>query len=179
MKLKQATLLEPVEPPKIDPAKIEEAVTLTTEVLSEMQSGALSVGDKEALGAKVLRQFDMDHFRECLKRRYLDGPGANITQAQTTIEKAREQHLAPPSRRFQACPRSQTDAKSFSFGRTKPQLPSRATSSPQMQSLRMIDVETVIDEYKTMKGSLQNNQRQFPPMLCSDLPTTPLEVEIW
>lgn len=36
-----------------------------------------------------------------------------------------------------------------------------------------IDVERVIDEYKQMKGFLQNNKRQFAPLLYSDLPTTP------
>ena len=98
MKLRQATLCDPIEPPQVDPAKIEEAVTLTTEVLGEMQSGALSVADKEALGAKVLRQLDMEHYKECLKRSYLDGPGASILQAQTSIEKAREQNLAQQAR---------------------------------------------------------------------------------
>ena len=91
MKLRQATLCE-------DPAKIDEAVTLTTEVLGEMQTGALSVADREALGAKVLRQLDMEHYKECLKRSYLDGPGASIMHAQTTIEKAREQNLAQQAR---------------------------------------------------------------------------------
>ena len=81
---------------RVDLAKVEEAVTLTTEVLGEMQTGALSVADKEALGAKVLRQLDMEHYKECLKRSYLDGPGASILQAQTSIEKAREQNLALP-----------------------------------------------------------------------------------
>ena len=79
-------------------AKVEEAVTLTTEVLGEMQTGALSVADKEALGAKVLRQLDMEHYKECLKRSYLDGPGASIMQAQASIEKAREQNLAQQAR---------------------------------------------------------------------------------
>ena len=31
MKLRQATLCDSIEPPKVDPAKIDEAVTLTTE----------------------------------------------------------------------------------------------------------------------------------------------------
>ena len=54
-----------------------------------------TVGDREALGAKVLRQLDMDHFKECLKRSYVDGPGASILHAQTTIEKGRENVFAP------------------------------------------------------------------------------------
>jgi len=54
----------------VDPAKIDEAVTLGG--LGEMQTGALSVGDREALGAKVLRQLDMEHYKECLKRSYVD-----------------------------------------------------------------------------------------------------------
>jgi len=33
MKLRQATLCDPIEPPKVDPAEIEEAVTITTEAL--------------------------------------------------------------------------------------------------------------------------------------------------
>eukprot|EP00434_Breviolum_minutum_P033478 symbB.v1.2.029624.t1/scaffold3268.1/size60008/2 len=98
MKLRQATLCDPIEPPKVDLAKVEEAVTLTTEVLGEMQTGALSVADKEALGAKVLRPLDMEHYKECLKRSYLDGPGASILQAQASIEKAREQNLAQQAR---------------------------------------------------------------------------------
>ena len=56
MKLRQATLCDPIEPPQVDPAKIEEAVTLTTEVLQKMQSGA-SVWQTRRL--KVLRQLDM------------------------------------------------------------------------------------------------------------------------
>lgn len=55
------------------------------EVLTEMQTGALSVADKEALGAKVLRHLDMEHFRDCLKRSY---------HAKATIEEARRQNLA-------------------------------------------------------------------------------------
>ena len=94
LKIKQAVMLEPVEPPKVDEAKIDEMVDLTTEVLGEMQSGALSVADKEGRGAQLLRQLGMNHFRDCLKRSYLDGPGANIAQAQATIEEARRQNLA-------------------------------------------------------------------------------------
>ena len=55
MKIKQEAIHEPMAPPEVDPEKIEEAVNLTTSVLTEMQTGALSVGDKEALGAQVLR----------------------------------------------------------------------------------------------------------------------------
>ena len=54
MKLRQATLCDPIEPPKVDLAKVEEAVTLTTEVLGEMQTGALSVADV------VAPEFEMD-----------------------------------------------------------------------------------------------------------------------
>ncbi len=82
-------MLDPIEPPRVDEAKIEEIVDLTREVLHELQTGALSLGDKEALGAK-----DITHFRDCLKRSYLDGPGANIAHAQTTVEEARKQNLA-------------------------------------------------------------------------------------
>ena len=87
-------MLDPIEPPKVDESKIEAMVDLTTEVLGEMQSGALSVADKEARGAQLLRQLDISHFRDCLKRSYLDGPGANIAHAQTTVEEARRQNLA-------------------------------------------------------------------------------------
>ena len=64
-------MLDPIEPPKVDESKM----------LGEMQSGALSVADKEARGAQLLRQLDISHFRDCLKRSYLDGPGANIARA--------------------------------------------------------------------------------------------------
>ena len=133
LKIKQAVMLEPVEPPKVDEAKIDEMVDLTTEVLGEMQSGALSVADKEARGAQLLRQLDMNHFRDCLKRSYLDGPGANIAQAQTTIEEARRQNLAR-----QEAGVKQTKERNLSLhGRTKPGQPSKAMSSPRSQIPRM------------------------------------------
>ena len=78
----------------VDESKIEAMVDLTTEVLGEMQLGALSVADKEARGAQLLTQLDISYFRDCLKRSYLDGPGANIAHAQTTVEEARRQNLA-------------------------------------------------------------------------------------
>ena len=87
LKLKQAVMLDPIEPPKVDEAKIDAMVDLTTEVLGGMQSGALSVADKEACGAQLLRQLDITQFRDC-------GPGANIAHAQTTVEEARRQNLA-------------------------------------------------------------------------------------
>ena len=109
LKIKQAVMLDPIEPPKVDEAKIDEMVDLTTEVLGEMQSGALSVADKEALGAQVLRQLDMSHFRDCLKRSYLDGPG-----------------------------RSSSWSRSPSVGgRTKPGRHSRAMSLPRSRTPKM------------------------------------------
>ena len=38
----------------------------------------------------VLRQLDMEHYKECLKRSYLDGPGASILHAQTSIDQGAE-----------------------------------------------------------------------------------------
>ena len=100
MKLRQATLCDPIEPAQVDPAKIDEAVTLTTEVLGEMQTGALSVAEREDLGAKVLRHLDMAHYKECLKRSYLDGPGASILHAQTTMVESRTWHNKPVDRKW-------------------------------------------------------------------------------
>ena len=179
MKLRQATLCDPIEPPKVDPAKIEEAVTLTTEVLGEMQSGALSVADKEALGAKVLRQLDMEHYKECLKRSYLDGPGASILHAQTSIEKAREQNLAQQARgqKMAASLHLIPEPRSLWSNRARAAFEQNVFAPEyEMDDAMAIDHEAVITEYKEMKGFLQtSNTRQFAPKLYSHLPETPVK----
>ena len=38
LKIKQAVMLDPIEPPRVDENKIEEMIEMTTEVLQEMQS---------------------------------------------------------------------------------------------------------------------------------------------
>ena len=179
MKLRQATLCDPIEPPKVDLAKVEEAVTLTTEVLGEMQTGALSVADKEALGAKVLRQLDMEHYKECLKRSYLDGPGATILQAQTSIEKAREQNLAMQARgqKMAADLHLIPEPRSFWTDRARSAFEQNVFAPEfEMDDAMAIDHEAVITEYKEMKGFLQSsNTRQFAPKLYSELPETPVK----
>ena len=179
MKLRQATLCDPIEPPKVDLAKVEEAVTLTTEVLGEMQTGALSVADKEALGAKVLRQLDMEHYKECLKRSYLDGPGASILQAQTSIEKAREQNLAMQARgqKMAADLHLIPEPRSFWTDRARSAFEQNVFAPEfEMDDAMAIDHEAVITEYKEMKGFLQSsNTRQFAPKLYSELPETPVK----
>ena len=179
MKLRQATLCDPIEPPKVDLAKVEEAVTLTTEVLGEMQTGALSVADKEALGAKVLRQLDMEHYKECLKRSYLDGPGASILQAQTSIEKAREQNLAMQARgqKMAADLHLIPEPRSFWTDRARSAFEQNVFAPEfEMDGAMAIDHEAVITEYKEMKGFLQSsNTRQFAPKLYSELPETPVK----
>ena len=179
MKLRQATLCDPIEPPKVDLAKVEEAVTLTTEVLGEMQTGALSVADKEALGAKVLRQLHMEHYKECLKRSYLDGPGASILQAQTSIEKAREQNLAMQARgqKMAADLHLIPEPRSFWTDRARSAFEQNVFAPEfEMDDAMAIDHEAVITEYKEMKGFLQSsNTRQFAPKLYSELPETPVK----
>jgi len=179
MKLRQATLCDPIEPPQVDLAKIEEAVTLTTEVVEKMQSGALSVADKEALGAKVLRQLDMEHYKECLKRSYLDGPGASILQAQTSIEKAREQNLAQQARgqKMAAALHLIPEPRSFWSDRARAAFEQNVFAPEfEMDDAMAIDHEAVITEYKEMKGFLQtSNTRQFAPKLYSELPETPVK----
>ena len=101
MKLRQATLCDPIEPPKVDPAKIDEAVTLTTEVLGEMQTGALSVGDREALGCQGAQTVGHGALQGVIEEELCGWPGGHlphILHAQTTIEKAREQNLAQQAR---------------------------------------------------------------------------------
>ena len=179
MKLRQATLCDPIEPPKVDLAKVEEAVTLTTEVLGGMQTGALSVADKEALGAKVLRQLDMEHYKECFKRSYLDGPGASILQAQTSIEKAREQNLAMQARgqKMAADLHLIPEPRSFWTDRARSAFEQNVFAPEfEMDDAMAIDHEAVITEYKEMKGFLQSsNTRQFAPKLYSELPETPVK----
>ena len=180
MKLRQATLCDPIEPPQVDPAKIEEAVTLTTEALGEeMQSGALSVADKEALGAKVLRQLDMEHYKECLKRSYLDGPGASILHAQTSIEKAREQNLAQQARgqKMAASLHLIPEPRSLWSDRARAAFEQNVFAPEyEMDDAMAIDHEAVITEYKEMKGFLQtSNTRQFAPKLYSEVPETPVK----
>ena len=144
-----------------------------------MQSGALSVADKEALGAKVLRQLDMEHYKECLKRSYLDGPGASILQAQTSIEKAREQNLAQQARgqKMAAALHLIPEPRSFWSDRGRAAFEQNVFAPEyEMDDAMAIDHEAVITEYKEMKGFLQTiNTRQFAPKLYSELPETPVK----
>ena len=182
LKIKQAVMLDPIEPPKVDESKIEAMVDLTTEVLREMQSGALSVPDKEARGAQLLRQLDISHFRDCLKRSYRDGPGANIAHAQTTVEEARRQNLA----------RQAAGAKNAKELFLKPEPMSVWSSKARAafesnvfapesdpQDAMAIDVDFVVGEYKEMKAFLLEGKRIFAPCLLSELPgTANQEIEI-
>ena len=182
LKIKQAVMLEPVEPPKVDEAKIDEMVDLTTEVLGEMQSGALSVADKEARGAQLLRQLDMNHFRDCLKRSYLDGPGANIAQAQTTIEEARRQNLARQEAGVKQTKELYLKPEPFSAWSNKARAAFESNvfapeSDPQ--DAMAIDVDGVVEEYKKMKQFLLEGRRLYTPVLLSALPdTAKMKIEI-
>ena len=182
LKIKQAVMLDPIEPPRVDENKIEEMIEMTTEVLQEMQSGALSVGDKEALGAQVLRQLDMSHFRDCLKRSYLDGPGASITHAQTTVEEARRQNLARQAEEVQRSKELFLKPEPFSVWSDKARHAFESNvfapeSDPQ--DAMAIDVDRVVDEYKEMKQFLMEGKKIFTPCLLSALPdTAKMEIEI-
>ena len=182
LKIKQAVMLEPVEPPKVDEAKIDEMVDLTTEVLGEMQSGALSVADKEARGAQLLRQLDMNHFRDCLKRSYLDGPGANIAQAQTSIEEARRQNLARQEAGVKHTKELFLKPEPLSAWSNKARAAFESNvfapeSDPQ--DAMAIDVDGVVEEYKKMKQFLLEGRRLYTPVLLSALPdTAKMEIEI-
>ena len=182
LKIKQAVMLDPIEPPKVDEAKIDEMVDLTTEVLGEMQSGALSVADKEALRAQVLRQLDMNHFRDCLKRSYLDGPGANIAQAQTTVEEARRQNLARQEAGVKHTKELFLKPEPFSAWSDKARSAFESNvfapeSDPQ--DAMAIDVDGAVDEHKKMKQFLLEGKRVYTPILLSALPdTAKLRIEI-
>ena len=144
----------------------DETVTLTTEVLGEMQTGALSVADREALGAKVLRQLDMAHYKECLKRSYLDGPGASILHAQTTIEKAREQNLAQQARaqKMAAALHLIPEPRSFWSDRARAAFEQNFFAPEyEMDDAMAIDHEAVISEYKEMKTFPADQQ---PEAIC-------------
>lgn len=114
----------------------------------------------------------MDHFKECLKRSYVDGPGASVLPA---TEKAREQNLAR-----QALGQHRAAAL-YLIHRARAAF-EQNVFAPEYEvddAMAMaIDHEAVIDEYK--KTFLQTNQRQFSPKLYSELPETPqreLEIE--
>ena len=118
----------------------------------------------------------MDHFRDCVKRSYLDGPGANITHAQTTIEEARKQNLAWQAAGAKRAQELKLIREPFQFwsDRAREAFESNIFApDADPDDAMVIDVDRVIDEYKQMKGFLQNNKRQFAPLLYSDLPTTP------
>ena len=147
-------MLDPIEPPKVDETQIDAMVELTTEVL-------LSVAAKEALGAQVLRQLDMSHFRDCLKRSYLDGPGANIAHAQTTVEEARRQNLARQAAGVKSTkelflkpePISAWSDKACSAFESNVFGPE---SDPQ--DAMAIDVDSVVGEYKEMKHAVPHGR---------------------
>ena len=182
LKIKQAVMLDPIEPPKVDESKIEAMVDLTTEVLGEMQSGALSVADKEARGAQLLRQLDTSHFRDCLKRSYLDGPGANIAHAQTTVEEARRQNLARQAAGVKNTKELFLKPEPMSVWSSKANAAFESNvfapeSDPQ--DAMAIDVDSVVAEYKEMKQFLLEGKRIFTPCLLSELPgTAKQEIEI-
>ena len=125
----------------------------------------------------------MEHYKECLKRSYVDGPGASILHAQTTIEKAREQHLAQHARGQQraAALHLIPEPRSVWSDRARAAFEQNVFAPEyEVDDAMAIDHVAVIDEYKEMKTFLQSsNQRQFSPKLYSELPETPVrELEI-
>ncbi len=129
---------------------------------------AVSVGGKEALGAQVLRQLDMSHFRDCLKRSYLDGPGASITHAQTTVEEARRQNLARQAEGVQRTKELFLKPEPFSGWSDKARHAFESNvfapeSDPQ--DAMAIDGDRVVDEYKEMKQFLMEGKKIFTPCL--------------
>lgn len=147
-----------------------------------MQTGALSVEDKEALGAQVLRHLDMERFRACFKRSYLDGLGASIAHAHTTIEEARRQNLANQEKGSKRAAELKLTPEPKSMWSEKARMAFESNlfaPDADPQDAMVLDVEAVVEEYKYMKGRLQENVRQFAPMLYSELPeTTEVQVEI-
>ena len=182
LKIKQAVMLDPIEPPKVDETKIDAMVDLTTEVLGEMQSGALSVADKEARGAQLLRQLGLNHFRDCLKRSYLDGPGANIAHAQTTVEEARRQNLARQAAGVKSAQELYLKPEPISVWSDKARAAFESNvfapeSDPQ--DAMAIDLDSAVAEYKEMKQFLLEGRRLYTPCLLSALPSTAkMEIEI-
>ena len=127
----------------------------------------------------MLRQLDMEHYKECLKRSYLDGPGASILHAQTSIEKAREQNLAQQARgqKMAASLHLIPEPRSLWSDRARAAFEQNVFAPEyEMDDAMAIDHEAVITEYKEMKGFLQtSNTRQFAPKLYSELPETPVK----
>ena len=147
-----------------------------------MQSGALSVADQEARGAQLLRQLDISHFRDCLKRSYLDGPGANIAHAQTTVEEARRQNLARQAAGVKNAKELFLKPEPMSVWSSKARAAFESNvfapeSDPQ--DAMAIDVDSAVAEYKEMKQFLLEGKRIFTPCLLSELPgTAKQEIEI-
>jgi hypothetical protein len=77
--------------------EVETILDHNLDVIHELQSGALSIGDEEAKGAQMLRQLDLEKLRAALERNFLEGPGSSeaaFEQTKTSLEKAKEQNLA-------------------------------------------------------------------------------------
>ena len=170
MKLRQATLCDPIEPPQVDPAKIDEAVTLTTEVLGEMQTGALSVADREALGAKVPQTVGHGTLQRVLEEELPGWPGGQHPARSNHHRKGQGAELGTTSPWTEdgGCP--PPDPRT-----TVLLVRPRTVFAPEyeMDDAMAIDHEAVITEYKEMKTFLQtSNTRQFAPKLYSELPET-------
>ena len=112
---------------------------------------------------------------------YLDGPGASILQAQTSIEKAREQNLAMQARgqKMAADLHLIPEPRSFWTDRARSAFEQNVFAPEfEMDDAMAIDHEAVITEYKEMKGFLQSsNTRQFAPKLYSSLQDSPSWLE--
>ena len=139
-----------------------------------MQSGALSVADQEARGAQLLRQLDISHFRDCLKRSYLDGPGANIAH----VEEARRQNLARQAAGVKNTKELFLKPEPISVWSSKVESNVFAPETDPQDAMAL-DVDSVVAEYKEMKQFLLEGKRIFTPCLLSELPgTAKQEIEI-
>ena len=124
----------------------------------------------------------MSHFRDCLKRSYLDGPGANIAQPQTTIEEARRQNLARQAAGVKSTQGLFLKPEPISAWSDKARAAFESNifaPEPDPQDAMAIDVDSVVGEYKEMKQFLLEGKRPYTPCLLSALPdTAKMKIEI-
>ena len=126
--------------------------------------------------------FESPNDKRIKTRSYLDGPGANIAQAQTSIEEARRQNLARQEAGVKQTKELFLKPEPLSAWSNKARAAFESNVfAPEFdpQDAMAIDVDGVVEEYKKMKQFLLEGRRLYTPVLLSALPdTAKMEIEI-
>ena len=167
--------------------EIEATIDHNLEVIHELQTGALSVGDEETQGAAVLRQLDLEKLRSALKRNFLEGPGAGTTEAafqeaQTSLEKAREQNLAKQKQGAATSHLLSPKVEPLAlWGRELRECMENNVFLPDhhMVDIGSSEMTDLHQAYNTMREKLLEGREAWPSALLDEVQVPPRRRRLW